>query len=58
MEYTLFVHKDESSGLWCARKHYSNGTVGNDYAFATSVGIVLHKLDEDDENPENITVEN
>jgi len=55
MTYTVAIHKDSDSGFWCASKHYEDGTIGENYAFATSPSAVQYKLEnEEGEESEDI----
>jgi len=45
MEYTIAIHKDCESSFWCACKHYSNGDIGENYAFGASPSVVQYKLE-------------
>lgn len=55
--YTCVIHLDPDSGFWCASKHYSDNTVGSNYAFAVSPKAVEFKLEDDGEEQENIVVD-
>lgn len=57
MDYKCVIHKDFTTGLWCASKHYSDNTIGENYAFAVSPKAVEYKLEDDGEELEDIVVD-